>query len=1168
MHPHFISPLRRLPTAVLVGLCLWTQGGAAAAAEHKLTIADTIGRAWEQEPIQWELELAAGEWNGGAVLVQRDGKPIPAQAEVSERHADGSARKAVIRFLIARLEANASTTVSAELGGKGPTDADLKVTEEKGALVLESSHTAAKVLNRNADGDGEFSPLLAVRTASGHWVGGGRYETATAKPKATKTELLEKGPVRLAARVTTTFDNSRRHIVTVSLWAGSRCIDIEEDFNLGPDDKYRLKEYKDDRDELCWEWWSWYGDKDGTQETHPNNWVLGLSSTDFQPLEVKWRGESSTDPDKGENSKRGESGYSLKYAAPKRLEKYLAGHGQWRPDAVTWYGVSPSADPKADVVALFTHSQPRWRNPNVLPTPQGITLRTGANDMRICSFAEGKRLAVECPIGLGHRVWAIRPSTVEETYAPAGSSPTALSDEVVRRNLGLDLTRTWVTDWPVKAAYPHLFIDPKNKDTYFARLKGQGIGAPGNMLDFFLRFQDQGNFDKDYALATKLGDELVNGYFRFGTDNTNGYPDCMLAYWHAISIANMLDNLGGSPLCRPEQLRALRKRVAICMYGLQLKWTDKQTNYGWGSMNMPVGRWGGQVVSACALSDHPMSETWLKDAARYFEMLLKTEYSPEGVHISCPHYIGASSTSFYAWIALANSGKFRDVSQEPALKNFARYYMQLMTPIDPRWGIRTLLCEGDSRPGSSPFPGILGTLFSKSDPDLAGQLMQIWREGGSDLSGGMGVPDNLIIDPSVPSVKPKLRSEVFPGFGAMLRNRELGTAEESYLAFMGGDFMIDHANEDQLSFHWHETGVPLSIFCGSMYNPMTCTALSHNTVCWDVKPGGAKGPGKDQPGNWYHDNNQPYVDLGGVRPTLHLEIGFDKETQKITETRGMVTAATDLAEATLLEGRVLVRALTEVPTRPDNYAIAIASQAWPPPRKLAAPFTWTRRLLAVKAPQAAGMNYLVIRDDFGGFKEHTPSFSYWALADGVSLQGNAANFQGALGVDADMVVLAPSKFQLHKGEFVNKECEPIVSRLHQQRHGKPFEEKQALCRVEGSPGKGFFVVIFPYKKGGEAPSVQAWAGEAGVKVTWKGETHYVLLEMADREVNADGLQARASATVLKTRAQDFSLSLPVGGKASFGGQTVEGGGPAGVQVANGKAERIEGKNLMPGRATK
>ena len=56
--------------------------------------------------------------------------------------------------------------------------------------------------------------------------------------------------MRVAARVTTTFDNGRTHVVTV--WLGqASLIEVDEDFNVGPDDKYKFKEYKDDRDELC-----------------------------------------------------------------------------------------------------------------------------------------------------------------------------------------------------------------------------------------------------------------------------------------------------------------------------------------------------------------------------------------------------------------------------------------------------------------------------------------------------------------------------------------------------------------------------------------------------------------------------------------------------------------------------------------------------------------------------------------------------------------------------------------------------------------------------------------------------------------------------------------------------------------------------------------------------
>jgi hypothetical protein len=76
---------------------------------------------------------------------------------------------------------------------------------------------------------------------------------------------------------------------------------------------------------------------------------------------------------------------------------------------------------------------------------------------------------------------------------------------------------------------------------------------------------------------------------------------------------------------------------------------------------------------------------------------------------------------------MANSGLAEDMSTAPALRKFARYYMQLLKPIDPRWGIRVLMNEGDTRPGSSPLPAILARFFKRSDPELAGQLMQLWE---------------------------------------------------------------------------------------------------------------------------------------------------------------------------------------------------------------------------------------------------------------------------------------------------------------------------------------------------------------------------------------------------------------------------------------------------------
>ena len=428
----------------------------------------------------------------------------------------------------------------------------------------------------------------------------------------------------------------------------------------------------------------------------------------------------------------------------------------------------------------------------------------------------------------------------------------------------------------------------------------------------------------------------------------------------------------------------------------------------------------------------------------------------------------------------------------------------------------------------------------------------------------MGVPDSLIIDATVPPAKLKLGPEVFPGFGAFLRYRELGTPEEAYLALVGGNFMIDHANADQFAFHWHEKGVPLSVFCGSLYQPMTSSALSHNTISWDVRPGGAKDPGKGQPGNWYTDHNQPVVDLGGVTPTLHYEIGWDKESQKINETRGLATFATDCPDAALLESQVHIKALTETPTKPSNFEIAVAQQASPPITKLAKPFTWTRRLLYVKAPQAAGMNYVVVRDDFGGFAERTPNFSYWALADDVALQGSLARFKGQLGVDTDMTVLVPAEPKLHPGTFTHDQCEGIVGAAYGKKYGKRFEEKTVLCRAEGRKDQGFLVVLFPYQADEDKPTVEPWANGAGAKIAWKGETHYVLLDVAEREVKADGVEAKASALVVKAKdAKNAALALPAGGEAKFGKLKLrsDAGKPAAAQLVDGDKRTGEAKVL-------
>jgi hypothetical protein len=305
------------------------------------------------------------------------------------------------------------------------------------------------------------------------------------------------------------------------------------------------------------------------------------------------------------------------------------------------------------------------------------------------------------------------------------------------------------------------------------------------------------------------------------------------------------------------------------------------------------------------------------------------------------------------------------------------------------------------------------------------------------------------------------------------------------------------------------------------------------------------------------------VDVGGVNPRLHWQISADPHTQTPPDARGLITMATESAEVSLLEGQVEVRAMAEYPTYPDNYAVALAQQAKAPSVLLDRPMTWTRRLLSVHAPEASGMNYLVIRDDMGGFDGRTPSFNCWWFAEAVELSDTNARFKGQFGVDTDLFVAVPEEVKLFTDIFTHDQCEPIVGARHQAKFGEPFQEKQVLCRVEGEPGKGFLVVLFPYHNSDPGPVIEPWLDGRGVKVAWKGETHFIVLDTAEHDVDADGVRARTSALVVKSAGpMNFSASLPAGGEASFRGQTVRGDGPVAVRIAGGKAADVRYVDLI------
>ena len=108
---------------------------------------------------------------------------------------------------------------------------------------------------------------------------------------------------------------------------------MDETFDVGPDDKYQFKKYANDKDELAWEWWSWYGDREGLEETHPNNWVFRLASEAYRPNQITYYGQASTDSDKGKATIDNHRAPLAEYT-PCQRQRAAAGEVPCRPHAV------------------------------------------------------------------------------------------------------------------------------------------------------------------------------------------------------------------------------------------------------------------------------------------------------------------------------------------------------------------------------------------------------------------------------------------------------------------------------------------------------------------------------------------------------------------------------------------------------------------------------------------------------------------------------------------------------------------------------------------------------------------------------------------------------------------------------------------------------------------
>ena len=207
---------------------------------------------------------------------------------------------------------------------------------------------------------------------------------------------------------------------------------------------------------------------------------------------------------------------------------------------------------------------------------------------------------------------------------------------------------------------------------------------------------------------------------------------------------------------------------------------------------------------------------------------LRLTVNDYGAAMGSTHYIDASMGPLLTTLQQLQTADVADVFRdEPRLARFAEFYLNLLTPPEPRFGgSRKLISIGDGSTESSELFGQLATGFAAADPALSSRLMAAWQQSGSMHAGFHG-STILKIDETLPVANPHLGDATFPGWYTVLRNG-WGSRNETAVWLVDGDFYRDHAHEDNGTVVIYALGAPLSIDWGSMYSPRSPGAFMHS----------------------------------------------------------------------------------------------------------------------------------------------------------------------------------------------------------------------------------------------------------------------------------------------------------------------------------------------------
>ena len=143
--------------------------------------------------------------------------------------------------------------------------------------------------------------------------------------------------------------------------------------------------------------------------------------------------------------------------------------------------------------------------------------------------------------------------------------------------------------------------------------------------------------------------------------------------------------------------------------------------------------------------------------------------------------------------------------------------MQIMTPKQSRFGnLRKMVCYGDgAAEGHDNFLALIMG-FEAHNLTLSKRMAGAWADMGQPMSS-FYASSGLKIRPNFPAQDPALGDADFPGSMTIMRSG-WGTANESAVFLLHGDFNVDHSTFQRGSPSIYLLGAPVCTSFGAMYS--------------------------------------------------------------------------------------------------------------------------------------------------------------------------------------------------------------------------------------------------------------------------------------------------------------------------------------------------------------